>query len=104
MKRLVRNLDGSYNGAIGGEYTLTPQETRKVRESLSQGPKYVTQVALECNIERTNPARFDQLCKYIDHLGANTNEAEMIWQDTRIGRKFVGWKLTEHGQKLLELS
>lgn len=65
---------------------------------------YVSAIANQCNIERTHPARFAELSRYIDHLAQHTGEAEMIWQDTRTGRKFIGWKLTEHGQKLLEVS
>jgi hypothetical protein len=101
---LERAGDGTYPGSIGGEYRLTAQETRKVRESLAGGPKYVSAIAKECDIPQTHPARFDALCKYIDHLGKNTLEAEMIWEEKRAGKKFVGWKLTEHGQKILEVS
>src|SRR5262249_22628538 len=104
MKRLVRNSDGSYDGAIGGEYALTAQECRQVREVLATGPVYVSAIADKCSIPRTNPARFDALCKYIDHLGQHTQEAEMVWQEARAGKKFVGRKLTKHGEDLLEIS
>jgi hypothetical protein len=101
---LTRNDDGTYNGAIGNEYQLTAQETRKVREVLSTGPVYVSAIADKCGIARTHPARFDALCKYIDHLGQHTLEAEMVWEEKRAGKKFVGWRLSEHGQKMLEIS
>lgn len=103
-KPLPRNDDGSYTGAIGSEHQLTAQEQRKVREVLSTGPMYVSAIADLSGVARTNPRRFDELCKFIDHLGSITQEAEMVWQDTRTGKKFVGWKLSAHGEKLLELS
>jgi hypothetical protein len=102
-KPLKRNDDGSYDGAIAGAHSLTPQEQRKVREVLSTGPVYVSALADQCG-SRTNPARFDSLCKFVNYLGEHTKEAAMIWEEKRSGKKFVGWKLTEHGQKLLEIS
>jgi len=101
---LKRNEDGTYTGAIGSEHQLTAQETRKVRESLNKGPIYVSAIADQCGVPRTHPARYDALCKFVDYLGQTTQEAEMVWQDTRTGRKFIGWQLTERGQKLLEIS
>lgn len=101
---LKRNEDGTYAGAIGSEHQLTAQEQRKVREVLSSGPIYISRLADQVGVARTNPKRFDALCKYVDHLGQTTQEAEMAWQDTRTGRKFIGWQLTERGQKLLEIS
>jgi hypothetical protein len=103
-KPLSRSSDGSYAGSIGSEQALSAEECRKVREALSKGPKYVTQVAQECDIPQTNPKRFNELCRYIDHLGQDTLEAEMVWVDKRAGRKFIGWRLSEHGQKMLEVS
>jgi hypothetical protein len=101
---LKRNDDGSYTGAIAGEHALTAKEQRKVREVLSTGPMYVSAIADQCGISRTNPARFDLLCKFVSYLGEHTQEAEMIFEQAKAGRKFIGWKLTEHGQKMLEIS
>jgi hypothetical protein len=102
---LKRDEHGQYPGSIGGEHELSSQETRRIREVLSRGPKFVSQIASECDIPMTNPTRLNALCQYINHLDKNTREVEMIWQETRRGaRKFVGWQLTEHGQKMLELS
>jgi hypothetical protein len=101
---LVRGEDGSYAGSIGGEYQLTAQEQRKIRESLAKGPKYVSQIAKECDIPVTHPARFNSVCAYVTHLGEHTLEAEMCWEQARAGQKFVGWRLSEHGQKMLDIS
>ena len=103
-KPLSRSSDGSYAGSIGSEYQLTAKEQRKVREALSKGPKYVSQIAKECGVSVTDPKRFGVLCEYVDHLGKNTQEAEMIFEQAKTGRKFIGWQLTAHGEKLLEIS
>jgi hypothetical protein len=103
--RLKKDEHGQYPGAISSEHQLSPTEQRKIRESLATGPKYVSAIASECGISMTNPVRVSALSTYITYLGTNTHEAEMIWEQTRSGqRKFTGWRLSELGQKMLELS
>jgi hypothetical protein len=103
-QRLVRNSDGSYDGAIGGEHQLSAQEAHKIREALSKGPKYVSQLATEVGIPVTHPAKFNALCSYVNYLGEQTGEAETAWVEGRSGKKFAGWRLSEHGVKMLEIS
>jgi hypothetical protein len=103
-QKLVRNSDGSYDGAIGGEHQLSAEEARKIRESLSRGPKYVSQLATEVGIPLTHPAKFNALCSYVNYLGEHSREAEMAWIEGRSGKKFIGWRLSEHGMKMLEVS
>ena len=101
---LKRTETGGYADAIGSEYQLTPKECRQVREVLAKGPIYVSALADQCGISRMSPTKFNELCRYVSHLGEHTLEAEMVWKESRHGKKFVGWRLSEHGQKLLEIS
>jgi hypothetical protein len=105
-QRLVRNLDGTYSGSIGGAQQLSAQETRKIREALSKGPKHISEIARECDISMTHPVRFNALCTYVEtHLQIHTREAEMVFGADKKGRQtFQGWRLSEHGKKLLEVS
>lgn len=104
-KPLQRNPDGSYPGAIGSEHQLTAEETRKVRESLSSGPKFVSGIARDVGISMTHPAKISALSRFIDYLENETREVEAVREDTRRGiKKFVGFRLSEHGKTLLEIS
>jgi hypothetical protein len=106
IERLVRNSDGTYNGSIGAGHQLTAQESRKVREALSKGPLHIGEIAKQCDIPVTHPARFNELCRYIEtHLQVHTRESEMVFARDDKGRnRFQGWRLSEHGKKLLEVS
>jgi hypothetical protein len=67
-------------------------------------PRYLNQIAKEVGIPMTNPAAVQVLSQYVEHLKEHTQEAEMVWVEARAGKKFIGFKLTEHGRKMLEIS
>jgi hypothetical protein len=105
-QRLVRNEDGSYSGSVGASMELDARTTRKIRETLAQGPVHISEIARRVDVSATEPVKFNALCRFVEvHLGGHTREAEMAFAPDRKGRQmFQGWQLTEHGKKLLEVS
>jgi hypothetical protein len=104
-ERLKRGDDGRYPDSIGASIRLTPQEARKVREVLAEGPIHLSALADSVGVPRTHAGKFSSLCHLVEvHLAQHTREAEMKFEQSAKGTKFVGWALTEQGKKLLEIS
>src|SRR5215469_876147 len=103
--KLQKNELGQYPNSIGESMQLTPQQARKVREVLSEGPIHLSELADRAGVPRTNAAKFSALIHLVEvHLQNTTREAEMRFgKDSKGRERFAGWALTKLGERMLEI-
>ncbi len=99
MKKLQRDEIG-YPGSIGDSIRLNASETKAIRQALAKATEamHISQIGKQAGID---PRKTGQLSEFISsYLAGSTREVAMCFDHTEKGKRFTGWKMTEHGLDL----
>jgi len=101
-ERLQRGDDGGYANSIASLIRLDAGETRAIRKVLAkaQEPLHISAIGKAAGID---PRKTGQLSEFISNYLQNTSrEVQMCFEHTERGKRFTGWRMTEHGKDLFE--
>src|SRR5260221_7944836 len=97
-QRLEKDETGQYPNSIAALIRLDAAETRRVREVLAKAkePIHISAIGKQAGIDAR---KHGQLSEFISSYMANaTREVEMCFDQTEKGKRFTGWRFTEHGR------